>query len=125
MCDNQFMAAQEKNQVMSDQIRNNQDKALVHIQGKQHVVSVGLRIECDKLDQEIGSELSFDKVLCLIKGGKTEFGKPYLKNTVKAKVIDQYRDKKVIIFKKLRRHGYQRKKGHRQHVTVLEIMSIE
>lgn len=99
-------------------------KALVNIQGKQHLVYPGAKIECEKVDYELGSELAFDQVLCVLDGAKTEFGAPYIKKTVTAKVIEHYRDRKVIIFKKLRRHGYQRKRGHRQNVSVLEIMSI-
>lgn len=99
-------------------------QALVSIQGKQHLVHVGAKIECEKVEAEVGAQMTFDKVLCLLNGDKTEFGAPYLKKSVKAQVVEHYRDRKVIIFKKLRRHGYQRKMGHRQPVSVLEILEI-
>jgi large subunit ribosomal protein L21 len=56
---------------------------------------------------------------------KLEVGTPFLKGvTVEATVVEQMRDRKVIVFKKKRRHNYRRKKGHRQHLTVLKITKI-
>ena len=45
--------------------------------------------------------------------------------TVKAKILENKKDKKIIIFKKKRRQGYKRRKGHRQHISVVQIESID
>lgn len=58
--------------------------------------------------------------------GETLIGSPTVKGvTVGAKVIDQIRDKKIIVFKKKRRHNYRRKIGHRQDLTLIKIEEIK
>lgn len=96
--------------------------AIVKIAGKQHLAYKGLRIECEKLDSPVGTELTFGEVLAVLGDDKNEFGN--LKAKVKAKVVKHFKGRKIIVFKKLRRHGYQRKHGHRQNVSVLEITSV-
>ena len=70
--------------------------------------------------------LDFNNVL-LIKndGGEITIGSPLVKGAlVRAKVIEQIRDKKIIVFKKKRRHNYRRKIGHRQDLTLVKIEEI-
>ena len=58
--------------------------------------------------------------------GESLIGSPIVKDIViKAKVIDQIKDKKIIVFKKKRRHNYRRKIGHRQDLTLLKIEEIQ
>lgn len=99
-------------------------KVIVLIQSKQYLVNVGSYIDCQKFDNEVDTELSFETVLCSLKDGTSTFGKPFLNHKVTARVVSHTRDAKVIIFKKLRRHGYQRKRGHRQPYTTLQITKI-
>lgn len=104
---------------------NPEIKAIVVIAGKQHLVYKGLKIECEKIEGEIGTELNFNQVLSLMHAnGQCEFGKPVLNKTVVGTIQKQYRSKKIIVFKKIRRHRYQRKQGHRQNITVIEITDI-
>ena len=99
--------------------------AVILLAGKQFKVSVGDAIDCEKLHVEAGETISIDKVLLLSEGESIEIGKPFVAGvSVKAHVVSHGRDKKIIVFKKNRRHVYQRKHGHRQQYTTLRITSI-
>ncbi|MBE0478589.1 50S ribosomal protein L21 [Candidatus Aerophobetes bacterium] len=100
--------------------------AVVEIAGKQYRVQPENHIKVDKISAEIGEELFFDKVLMAKKEeGELEIGTPFLEKVkVKAKVLDQARDKKVIVYKFKRRKNYHRKYGHRQSFTSLKIEEI-
>lgn len=92
----------------------------------QHLVREGDVLNLDKVAGDLGAELTFEKVL-LISGGEDapRIGTPLLEGAkVIAKVVRQYRDKKIIIQKFRRRKGYRRKKGHRQYKTALLVTSI-
>ena len=72
-----------------------------------------------------GEKVTLDNVLLLADGDKLTVGTPVVEGaTVTASIVEQIRDKKVIIFKKKRRQGYKRKKGHRQYLTVLKVEEI-
>lgn len=99
--------------------------AIVKTGGKQVKVSIDQRISVEKLEAKIGDEVVLDQVLMVSDGDKVSLGTPLLANSkVKAQVEDQTRTKKIIVFKKKRRQNYRRKKGHRQHQTVLKIIEI-
>lgn len=72
-----------------------------------------------------GSEVEFDNVLMLKSENETIIGTPTVQNArVKAEVLAHEKDKKIIIFKKKRRKGYEKKQGHRQNFTKIKIMEI-
>ena len=99
--------------------------AIVDIAGKQFKVSKKDNILVPKVAAEVGKSVEFDKVLLVSDNGKIFVGQPTLKGaTVKAKVLSFERGKKVIVYKKKRRKGFEVKKGHRQDYTKLEIQSI-
>lgn len=99
--------------------------AIVDIAGKQFKVSKEDNILVPKVAAEVGKSVEFDKVLLVSDNGKVFVGQPTLKGaTVKAKVLSFERGKKVIVYKKKRRKGFEVKKGHRQDYTKLEIQSI-
>ncbi len=99
--------------------------AVVKTGGKQYKVTKGEVIRVEKLDAEVGSEIDIPEVLMVINGDDVKVGNPTVDNAaVKAKVIEQSKDKKVIVFKKKRRKGYKKKRGHRQLFTTLEIQDI-
>ncbi len=99
--------------------------AIVDIAGKQFKVSKKDNILVPKVAAEVGKSVEFDKVLLVSDNGKVFVGQPTLKGaTVKAKVLSFERGKKVIVYKKKRRKGFEVKKGHRQDYTKLEIQSI-
>ncbi len=93
--------------------------------GKQYRVQVGDLIDVEKLDIEEGTEASFNEVLLVNDGSATTVGAPVVQGaTVTAKVVEQFRAKKIIAFKFKRRQGYHKTKGSRRHLTKLEITSI-
>ena len=96
--------------------------ALVEYKGKQFKIEEGSQIRVPLVDAKVGDKVSIDNIIYLNNKDKKEFGSPYL-NTVSipAKVLSHSREKKIIVFKMKRRKGYQKKNGHRQQYTLLEI----
>jgi large subunit ribosomal protein L21 len=99
--------------------------AIVKTGGKQYRVAVGDQITVERLEGEVGSRVELADVLAL---GDTEapaIGTPLVAGSaVKAKIVQQPRGTKVIVFKKKKRKNYRRKHGHRQELTVLKIEEI-
>lgn len=95
--------------------------AIVEEGNKQYLVRKGNVIRVEKMDAEVGAKVSLNKVLSV--NGQL-VGQDVKSASVKAEVLEQKRDDKVIVFKKKRRQGYKRKQGHRQSLTVLRISEI-
>jgi len=100
--------------------------AVIKTGGKQYRVTPGDVIVVEKLLGDAGAKVKLDKVLIVGEDGKDpEVGVPMISNAaVNCEVMDQSRADKVIVFKKKRRQGYKRKKGHRQNQTVLRVLDI-
>jgi len=99
--------------------------AVVKTGGKQYRVQKDDIIKVEKLAGEAGSEVLLEDVLMQGGEGKATVGTPTISGAaVKAEILEQTRGKKVIIFKKKRRHNYRRKNGHRQDLTVLKILDV-
>lgn len=94
--------------------------------GKQHRVQVDTLIDIEKLDVPVGEEVTLSKILVVGDGdGNVQVGTPYLDNAaVIGEVVQQGKDKKIVVFKSKRRKGYKRKLGHRQQFTRLRITAI-
>ena len=99
--------------------------AVIKTGGRQYKVEPGQVVRVNKLEAQVGETVSLAEVL-LVKDGETlKAGTPLLSGaTVSATVVEQDRAKKIIVFKKKRRHGYQKKQGHRQDYTALKINAI-
>ena len=99
--------------------------ALVEILGKQFKVAKGDKVKVPFIDKKIGEKLSFENILYIDDGKKKQVGKPFLENlNVEAKLIEHGRESKVIVFKFKRRKGYQKKNGHRQKFSIIEISGL-
>ena len=99
--------------------------AVVQTGGKQYKVSEGDEIQVEKLDANVGESVNLEKVLICGEGDSAKVGTPFLKDcSVVCQVTEQYRDKKIIVFKKHRRKNYRRKNGHRQSLTRLKVTAI-
>ena len=95
--------------------------AVIKTGGKQYRVTTGDVLKVEKLAGEEGKEIIFNEVLAL---GDT-IGAPLVEGaSVKATVLKQARDAKVIVFKKKRRQNYRRKNGHRQYITLVKITDV-
>ncbi len=99
--------------------------AIVEIAGQQFKVEEGRKIYVHRLEAAEGDNVEFEKVLLLDNEGTITVGEPVIPNTVvSGRVIAHVRGDKVIVFKKKRRKGYQKRTGHRQDFTHVEIVSI-
>lgn len=101
--------------------------AVVQISGHQFNVKLDDVIYVDRQDADVDAKISFDKVLLVSdKNGKVSVGSPVVKNAVvEASVIEHVRADKLIVFKKKRRKGYKKTRGHRQDLTQIKIEKIK
>lgn len=99
--------------------------AVIKTGGKQYKVQEGDVLNVEKLNTDKDNKVTFDKVLLVEDEGKTLIGTPFVENAlVRAEIIENFKDKKVIVFKKKRRKQYRRKRGHRQELTRIKIEEI-
>lgn len=99
--------------------------AVIKTGGKQYIVEPGQKLKVEKLPEEEGN-VSFDSVLLIEKNKKIEIGTPFIKGAkVSAKILQQGKGKKVIVFKHKAKKRMKTKKGHRQPFTEVEITKIE
>ncbi len=100
--------------------------AIVNTGGKQYKIQQGDVLRVEKIPGEVGSPVSFDKVLMFSDGENVNIGRPVLDNVaVKGHIVDQGKGKKIVVFKYKKRKRYRRKLGHRQQYTEIKIDSIE
>ena len=102
-------------------------KATIKTQGSQFTVEKGDKLFVNRFpDTNEGDQVKLDQVLMVVDDGKPTFGSPTIEGaSVTAKILENKKDKKIIVFKKKRRQGYKRRKGHRQLLSVIEIESID
>ncbi len=99
--------------------------AVVKTGGKQYRVSENDTLKVERLAGEAGDIVTLADVLMLGDGKKVTLGEPVVTGAaVAAEIVEQARDKKIIVFKKRRRQGYRRKHGHRQQYTLLKVTEI-
>jgi large subunit ribosomal protein L21 len=99
--------------------------AIVKTGGKQYRVGVGDQITVERIAGDVGNEVSLTEVLAVGGNDSPVVGSPTVQTaSVRARIVQQPRGTKVIVFKKKRRKNYRRKRGHRQELTVLKIEEI-
>ena len=99
--------------------------AVVKTGGKQYRVSKDDILKVERLPGDAGDVITLGEVLMVGEGGDVTVGAPMVDGaSVAAEILEQKRDKKIIVFKKRRRQNYRRTKGHRQHLTVLRVTDI-
>ena len=100
--------------------------AVVSTGGKQYRVQKGETLRVEKIPGEVGSKVTFDKVLMVADGESIRVGQPLIeKAAVQASIVEQDKAKKILVFKYKRRKRYRRRKGHRQPYTAIRIDGIE
>ena len=93
--------------------------------GKQYSVKAGQILKVEKLEGKKGASIAFKDVLAISDTSNHTIGTPIIQGAVvEAKIINQIRANKIIVFKKRRRQNYRSTQGHRQYLTVLKIESI-
>lgn len=99
--------------------------AVVKTGGKQYRVAEGDVIKVEKLDGQPGASIELDQVLMVANEESLQLGRPLVEGAkVSAEILDQDRNRKVLVFKYKRRKRYRRKAGHRQPYTALKITGI-
>ena len=99
--------------------------AIIETGGKQYKVSASKILEIEKLDVKVGETIKFQNVLLLNDDKTTEIGSPSIAGaTVEAKLLDNVKDRTVLIFHKRRRKNSRKKNGHRQRHSKIQITKI-
>ncbi|MBU4209685.1 MAG: 50S ribosomal protein L21 [Proteobacteria bacterium] len=100
--------------------------AVVSSGGKQYKVHESEILRVEKISGDIGTPVSFDRILMFSDGENVNVGQPVIENVlVKGHIVEQDKAKKIIVFKYKKRKRYRRKQGHRQQYTAIKIDSIE
>jgi large subunit ribosomal protein L21 len=99
--------------------------AVIKTGGKQYKVAAGEKIKVEQIAADVGQEITIDQVLAVGNGAELKVGTPLVDGAkVLATVVAQGKHDKVRIFKMRRRKHYQKRQGHRQTFTELEIKSV-
>lgn len=99
--------------------------AVIETGGKQYKVQVGTIVDVEKLDVAPSESVVFDRVLLVSDGTELKLGTPVVEGAkVTAKVLNQVKADKIIVFKFKRKTGYKRTQGHRQKMTTIKVESI-
>ena len=100
--------------------------AVVNTGGKQYKVQQGEVLRIEKIPGDVGSSVTFDRVMMFSDGETVSIGQPVLDNVaVEGHIVAQGKAKKILVFKYKRRKRYRRKQGHRQEFTAVQIDSIQ
>jgi large subunit ribosomal protein L21 len=99
--------------------------AIVRVGGKQYHAEPGKTIVTEKLPYEVGTEIDLDDVLLISDGDNSAVGQPVVKGArVKVEVTEQFKGKKIIVFKYKPKTRYRVKQGHRQNYTRLLVKDV-
>lgn len=102
-------------------------KATIKTQGRQFTVTEGDVLKVNVFPKtEAGDSIDINEVLMIGEGTEARFGNPLVEGaSVKVTILENKKDKKMVVFKKKRRQGYKRRRGHRQHLSVIKVESIK
>ena len=102
-------------------------KATIKTQGRQFTVSEGDILKVNVFPgTQAGESIDINEVLMVGEGTDVRFGTPLVDGaSVKVSILENKKDKKIVVFKKKRRQGYKRRRGHRQHLSVIKVESIK
>ena len=99
--------------------------AIIETGGKQYKVSASKILEIEKIDAEVGKTLKFKNVLLLNDDKNTEVGNPNIEGaSVEAKLLENVKDRTILVFHKRRRKHSRKKNGHRQRHSKIQITKI-
>ena len=101
-------------------------KATIKTQGRQFTVTEGDVLKVNAFPEtKAGDSVDINEVLMIGEGSDARFGAPLVEGaSVKVTILENKKDKKVVVFKKKRRQGYKKRRGHRQHLSVIKVESI-
>jgi large subunit ribosomal protein L21 len=100
--------------------------AVIKTGGKQYRVAVGEKLKIEQIPSNVGEAVNFSEVLAVGSGSDIKFGTPFVSGaSVSASVVEHGRGDKIRIFKMRRRKHYQKRQGHRQNYTLVQIDQIK
>ena len=102
-------------------------KATIKTQGRHFTVNEGDVLKVNAFPEtKAGDSVDINEVLMIGEGSDARFGAPLVEGaSVKVTILENKKDKKVVVFKKKRRQGYKKRRGHRQHLSVIKVESIK
>ena len=96
--------------------------ALVNFSGSQIKIEEGLNVRVPFQNLKVGSKVMLDNVLFFDNGKKQQIGSPYIKSlSFEAKIVSHDSDNKILVYKKKRRKGYEKKRGHTQKFSTIKV----
>lgn len=99
--------------------------AIVETCGKQYEIQEGRYIDVEFLGKDENETFEFDKIVMIVAGNQSQVGQPYVEGaTIKATVLKNGKEKKVLVYKQRCKKGYRKKNGHRQQFSRIMIESI-
>ncbi len=99
--------------------------AIIRTGGKQYQVTAGDTLKVERIQGEVGDTIEINDILLIADGDNVTVGQPLVDGaSVTAKIAEQGRAKKILVFKKKKRKGYRVKNGHRQQYTALTIEEV-
>ena len=98
--------------------------AIIEIAGQQFNVKPNLKLNVPRIEGNPGDKIFFDKILLINDNDNVTIGTPTLSGTVQATIIEHNRSKKILVFHKKRRKGYQKLNGYRSELTFIQIDNI-
>lgn len=100
--------------------------AVIEIGGKQYKIEKGAKFDVEKIEEKDGNTIEINKVLLLNDNGKIQIGTPFINGAyASAKIVEHIKADKIIVFKMKAKKRYQKKQGHRQKLTTIEIIDIK
>ena len=102
-------------------------KATIKAQGRQFTVNEGDVLKVNAFPEtKAGDSVDINEVLMIGEGSDARFGDPLVEGaSVKVTILENKKDKKLVVFKKKRRQGYKKRRGHRQHLSLIKVESIK
>ena len=99
--------------------------ALINFSGSQIKIEEGLNVRVPFQNLKVGSKVMLDNVLFFDNGKKQQIGNPYIKSlSFEAKIVSHDTDKKILVYKKKRRKGYEKKRGHKQKFSTIKVEKL-
>ena len=96
--------------------------ALINLSGKQIKIEEGIEVKVPFQNEKVGSKIKIENILFFDDGKKQQVGNPFIKSlSFEAKIVSHNEEKKVLVYKKKRRKGYEKKRGHKQKFSMIKV----
>jgi large subunit ribosomal protein L21 len=119
------LAGETRKQNGEEKLEERMKYAVINAGGKQYIAREGETLEVDRIPLQNGDAVKWEEVLLLVDDAKVVVGNPFIKGaSVKAKVVDQVKGKKILVFKYIPKERVRKRRGHRQRYTRVMVEKI-